>query len=178
LRLLAVACCSMVIAGCIPPTQSSDYSVPFARDYWRAVPEARPRLASLSVEQLYALNQYGRRAFHPWRTMAPAFGCRGAEAVPFLKSKISPHTVGGLLELFIWMGWMGTYEPAADSDLMARVRSAFAEMPTTLRKTYSDDLAALEHRAQPSRSSRINSRPAERLRAIYCRDLDTQLSRG
>ena len=68
--------------------------------------------------------------------------------------------------------------PAADSDLMARVRSAFAEMPTTLRKTYSDDLAALEHRAQPSRSSRINSRPAERLRAIYCRDLDTQLSRG
>jgi hypothetical protein len=164
---------SAAVSACVPPTYSGDYSVPFARSYWAARPDARPALASLRVEQLYSLNQYGRRAFHPWRTMAPAFGCRGAEAVPFLKSKITPKTVGGLLELFLWMDWMSTYDPVADSDLMAGVHGAYAQMPKVLRKTYAGDLAALERRRQTAAHL-----PAERLRATYCSSLDSSLARG
>ena len=93
----------LLLAGCIPPKSSKDYSVPFARSYWATPAAQRPTLSSLTMEQLYSLNQYGRRAFHPWRTMAPAFGCRGAAAVPYLKTKIAPKTVGGLLETLAWM---------------------------------------------------------------------------
>jgi hypothetical protein len=100
-RLLLAASACLLAWGCIPPTHSSDYSVPFAKAYWSAPRHQRPALSSLTVQQLYALNQYGRRAFHPWRTMAPAFGCRGAAAVPLLKSKITPRTLGSLLELFL-----------------------------------------------------------------------------
>jgi hypothetical protein len=155
-------------SACFPPTHSDDYSVPFARSYWSAAPEARPPLASLSVEQLYALNQYGRRAFHPWRTMAPAFGCRGAEAIPFLKTKITPRTVGGLLELFIWMRWMETYDAAADAELMKQIRSSFAAMPRDLRRAYAPDLATIEARPFAGRNGRVQYESAEALRARYC----------
>jgi hypothetical protein len=164
---LALLAFGLLLAACVPPTHSSDYSVPFAKAYWAAPPEARPPPSSLTPEQLYALNQYGRRAFHPWRTMAPAFGCKGAAAVPFLKTKIRPGTVGGLLELFVWMRWMGTYEPSADADLMQRIRTAYADMPKSLREAYASDLAAVE--ALPGSNLRMSPGPAEQLRARYCR---------
>jgi hypothetical protein len=98
--------------------------------------------------------------------MAPAFGCRGSEAIPFLKSKITPRTVGGLLELFIWMRWMETYDAAADAELMQQIRSAYAAMPRDLRNAYAPDLATVE--ARPFTSRNAQSESAEALRVRYC----------
>jgi hypothetical protein len=164
-RLLAASAC-LLTAACFPPSHSSDYSVPFAKAYWSTPEGQRPATSSLTIEQLYALNQYGRRAFHPWRTMATTFGCRGAEAVPFLKTKITPRTVGGMLELFVWMRMMGTYEPVADPDLMARIHAAYAAQPKALRKAYAKDLAEVE--GDIRQPGATGAEAAERLRKGYC----------
>lgn len=160
----------LACAACIPPVRSSDYDVAFARAYSRdrtpAEWERPPR--ELSVEQLYALQQYGRRAFHPWRTVSEALGCRGGEAIPFLKAKITPQTLGSLLEAFRWMRWMETYDVAADANLLSRIETAYREMPGALRRGYSEELAVVTGRPLPAGSRLAPPGSPAELRRRYC----------
>lgn len=159
----------LACTACIPPVRSSDYDVAFACAYSRDRGPAeweRPQ-PDLSVEQLYALQQYGRRAFHPWRAVSEALACRGADAVPFLKTRISPNTLGSLLEAFRWMRWMETYDVAADADLIARIDAAYRAMPGALRRGYAEELAEATGRPSASRLAPPGS-PAE-LRQRHCR---------
>jgi hypothetical protein len=76
------------------------------------------------------------------------------------------------------MRWMGTYEPAADGDLMQRIRAAYAQMPGTLRKTYASDLAQLEGRAVSAIYLHRPYEKAEALRARYCTGGDLDMYDG
>ena len=144
----------------VPPMHSSDYDVAFARAYGRgrsaAEWERPPR--DLSVEQLYALQRHGRLAFHPWRSVAAAFACRGAAAVPFLKTRIRERTFGSLVEVFRWMRLMNTYDVAGDADLIARLRGAYAAMPGTLRRAYAGDLAFVTGELDPDAATELRGR--------------------
>jgi hypothetical protein len=71
-----------------------------------------------------------------------------------------------MLELFVWMRMMGTYEPVADPDLMARIHAAYAAQPKALRKAYAKDLAEVE--GDIRQPGATGAEAAERLRKGYC----------
>jgi hypothetical protein len=169
IRTYLLAGAGLLLAACFPPTHSEDYNVPFARGYWRADASARTPLSELSVEQLYALNEYGRRAFHPWRSVGGPIACRGAAAIPFLKSKISPRNMGTMLEIIIWMRWLETYDVDGDADLQARLRSAFAAMPKDLRTLYADNLALAEGRPASGPYAFVKFDTTDNLRERACK---------
>ena len=160
----------LLCAACIAPTRSSDYDVVFARAYGqgRSAAEWERPPAQLTVEQLYALQQYGRRAFHPWRSVAKAFACRGPEAVAFLRSKVTPANLGSLLEVFRWMRWMESYDVAGDSALTAQIRTAYAQLPAALRRAYAEELAQATGQPLPMGALLVRPGPPAALRQRHC----------
>ena len=109
-----------------------DYDNDFAKRHcrgcdYRAWKEAAEKLP---IDKLYAVQRYGWEHFTPSRNLDLVVARRGAEAIPFLKTRLAIAERGlmllNILSTLELMRHLGTFEPRSDPELIALAESAAA----------------------------------------------------
>jgi len=109
---------------------AKECDLPVAKDYFQKKRNLQePDFNSYDLEQQYEIFIYGNNCIHPpFRYLAELMAQKGEEVVEFLTKKLQETEDAGvviaIIDVFVFMEHLGTYQVSADNELIEVIQTA------------------------------------------------------